>query len=375
VSQSVGAGPGVMTPELHSVLAELQSLGVRVEKDALTEARSGGAGPSDAGMMWVEGIPVTFPHSSGFVSSSPFSIWKEEDGWGLYRQSERLAAVTLPPKPRFYDLSTADGVPYWQVALLHLDSLASTVIQTCIYWGNSDQCRFCAIELSLEAGQTIAVKTPAQLAEVAVAARDLDGAVDVTLTTGTTRGPDRGALYVARCAEAVKDASGLPVQVQFEPPEDLSALDRVKDRGVDSVGMHVESFDPAVLARVAPAKARTGIEGYFRAWERAVQLFGPGQVSTYVILGMGEDPEVTARGCQRAMDIGVYPFIVPLRPVPGSLMEDVPPPAADYMRQVYRRAVPYLRQRGLASWHVKAGCARCNACSAMAAFEKRADGV
>ena len=175
---------------------------------------------------------------------------------------------------------------------------------------------------------------------MAVAARDLDGAVDVTLTTGTTRGPDRGALYVARCAEAVKEASGLPVQAQFEPPEDLSVLDRVKDRGVDSVGMHVESFDPAVLAHVAPAKARTGIEGYFRAWERAVQLFGPGQVSTYVILGMGEDPEVTVRGCQRAMDIGVYPFIVPLRPVPGSLMEDVPPPAADYMRQVYRQAVP-----------------------------------
>jgi radical SAM protein (TIGR04043 family) len=374
MSQSVAVESGAMTPELHSVLADLQHLGVRTEPDAFTESRSGGAGPSDAGMMWVEGIPITFPQSSGFVSSSPFSIRKEEDGWGLYRQSERLAAVSLPPKPRFYELSTADGVPYWKIALLHLDSLASTVIQTCVYWGNSDQCRFCGIELSLEAGQTIAVKTPAQLAEVAVSARDLDGVVDVTLTTGTTRGPDRGALYVARCAEAVKAASGLPVQAQFEPPEDLSVLDRVKDHGVDSIGMHVESFDPAVLAHVAPAKARTGIEGYFRAWERAVRLFGPGQVSTYVILGMGEDPEVTARGCQRAMDIGVYPFIVPLRPVPGSLMEDVAPPPADYMRQVYRRAIPYLRQRGLASWHVKAGCARCNACSAMSAFEKHTDG-
>ena len=74
MSQSATAEPGAMTPELHSVLADLQSLGVRVERDALTEARSGGAGPSDAGMMWVEGIPVTFPHSSGFVSRSPFSI-------------------------------------------------------------------------------------------------------------------------------------------------------------------------------------------------------------------------------------------------------------------------------------------------------------
>lgn len=147
-------------------------------------------------------------------------------------------------------------------------------------------------------------------------------------------------------------------------------LDQVKDRGVDSVGMHVESFDPAVLARIAPAKARTGIDGYFRAWERAVGLFGAGQVSTYVVLGMGEDPEVTVQGCRRAIDLGVYPFIVPLRPVPGSLMADIPPPDAHYMREMYQKVVPYLRFRGLASWQVRAGCARCNACSAMAAFER-----
>ncbi|HVB43190.1 MAG TPA: radical SAM protein [Streptosporangiaceae bacterium] len=243
------------------------------------------------------------------------------------------------------------------------------------YWGGSDQCRFCGIELSLRAGPTIAVKKPGQLAEVARAARDLDGAVDVTLTTGSTRGPDRGALYLARCAEAVKAATGLPVQGQFEPPQDLSVLGRVKDRGIDAVGMHVESFDPSVLARVAPAKARTGIAGYFRAWERAVAVFGPGNVSTYVILGLGEDPEVTVRECWRAIDIGVYPVVVPLRPVLGSLMADLPPPGATYMREVYQKVVPYLRSRGLASWQVKAGCARCGACSAMAAFERGHAGV
>ena len=80
-------------------------------------------------------------------------------------------------------------MPYWQIALMHLDSLASTVLQTCTYWGNDDQCRFCGIGLSLEAGRTIAKKTPEQLAEVAVAARDLDGAVDATLTTGSTPRP------------------------------------------------------------------------------------------------------------------------------------------------------------------------------------------
>ena len=38
-------------------------------------------------------------------------------------------------------------------------------------------------------------------------------------------------------------------------------------------------------------------------------------MSTYVILGMGEDEELTVEGCKRAIDMGVYPFVVPLRPV------------------------------------------------------------
>jgi biotin synthase-related radical SAM superfamily protein len=127
-----------------------------------------------------------------------------------------------------------------------------------------------------------------------------------------------------------------------------------------------------VLARVAPAKARTGIDGYFAAWERAVDLFGRGQVSTYVILGMGEDEAVTIEGCLRAIDLGVYPFVVPLRPVPGSLMEACAPPSAEHMERVYRRVVPHLRARGLAAGDVRAGCARCQACSAMGAMERSA---
>ncbi|HEY6379855.1 MAG TPA: MSMEG_0568 family radical SAM protein [Candidatus Dormibacteraeota bacterium] len=358
----------VFSPDLGELIIDLQSLGLRVEREV--EARRGGAGPSDAGMIWVEGVQVTVPVGASYVAESPYLLRSEEGAWGIYRDGNRVASATLAPRPRYYELSTADGIPYWQIALLHLDSVASTVIQKCAYWGTDDQCRFCGIELSLQAGRTINVKRPEHLAEVAVAARDLDGAVDITLTTGSTYGPDRGALYVARCARAMKAASGLPVEVQFEPPADLAVLDRVHDAGVDSVGIHVESFDPTVLARIAPAKARTGIEGYFRAWKRAVDLFGWGQVSTYVILGMGEDPEVTVAGCRRAIDIGVYPFVVPLRPVPGSLMEDCLPPTPAEIARVYQRVVPYLAERGLRASDVRAGCARCQACSAIGLLER-----
>ncbi|MGH2721188.1 MAG: MSMEG_0568 family radical SAM protein [Actinomycetota bacterium] len=360
-----------MSPDLGPLLADVQSLGVRVADEV--EGRRGGAGPSDAGMIWIEGRPVTFPFTSEYVARSPFELRIEDGGWGLYREGERVADASVPGRPRFYDLTTADGIPYWKIALLHLDSLASTVIQTCVWWGTEDQCGFCGIELSLEAGRTIPVKKPEHLAEVSVAARDLDGAVDVTLTTGTTRNADKGARYLGRCARAIKAASGLPVQAQFEPPDDPSVFEEIRGMGVDAVGMHVETFDPDVLRRVAGAKARTGVEGYFRAWERAVEVFGRGQVSTYVILGMGEDRQVTLDGIKRAIDIGVFPFVVPLRPVPGSLMGHLEPPAASEVEEFYREVVPYMAARGMHSSDVKAGCARCQACSGMAAFERDGD--
>jgi radical SAM protein (TIGR04043 family) len=355
---------GTLTPaELGTVVAELQSVGLRVEVPI--EIRRGGAGPSDSGMLWVDGVPVTVPTQD----DSPYVLRAEDDSEGIYRDGVRLATASRTRRPRYYDLQTADGVPYWKIALLHLDSLASTVVQTCSYWGTADQCRFCGIEVSLASGRTIVRKTPQQLAEVAVAAKELDGAVDATLTTGSAAAPDRGARYVARCGNAIKEAAGLPVEVQFEPPRDLSVLDEVRDLGVDSVGIHVESFDPAVLAHVAPGKARTGIDYYFRTWARAVEVFGRGKVSTYVILGMGEDPELTVRGCCRAIDIGVYPFVVPLRPVAGSLMADAAPPDAAYTERIYRRVVPYLITRGMDASNAGAGCARCQACSAMNLFK------
>ena len=359
-----------LRPELAPLIADIQSRGLRVEKSGET-TRVGGAGPSDAGMISVEGVFITAPVGAGFVEHSPYELKSDDSGaWSVYKDGEAVASAEVASRPRFYDLTTDDGIPYWKIALLHLDSLASTVVQTCAYWGTDDQCRFCGIELSLEAGNTIAAKRPQHLAEVAVAAKELDGAVDITLTTGSTYGPDKGAIYLGRCAEAMRTASGLPVEAQFEPPEDLAVLDRVHDMGVDAVGMHVESFDPEVLGWVAPPKARTGIEGYFAAWEHAIEVFGRGQVSTYVILGMGEDPDLTVEGCKRAIDMGVYPFIVPLRPVPGSLMGDLLPPDAVYTESIYRRVVPYLVERGLGSWDVRAGCARCQACSGMSLIEQ-----
>jgi biotin synthase-related radical SAM superfamily protein len=168
--------------------------------------------------------------------------------------------------------------------------------------------------------------------------------------------PDRGALCVARCGQAAKETAGLPVEVQFEPPRDLTTINQVYDMGVDALGTHVESFDPAVLARVAPGKFRTGIETYFRTWKHAVALFGEGRVSTYVILGIGEDPDLTVE----TASIRSWCHCGPCR---ARSCRDVPAPSREYTEAIHRKVAGFLAERGLGAETAVAGCARCQACS------------
>ena len=132
-----------MTTDLQTLAVELQSLGVRTVGDP-GETRSGGAGPSDAGFLWIDGAPLTVPVHGDYAERSPYELrLNGARGRGvLFRDGVEVGPVRLHPRPRIYDLETADGIPYWKIALMHLDSLASTVFQRCVYWGTHEQCHF-----------------------------------------------------------------------------------------------------------------------------------------------------------------------------------------------------------------------------------------
>ena len=345
---------------LDSTLAtrvDLALHGVRIDAPV---ARAKGAGPSDDGHVVIDGQNATLPRNP----SSPYAV---RDGRVFRGGLDVGLSVEPVRRPRFYDLVTADGVPYRKIALLHgRDVLATTVVQTCIRYAEPDRCRFCSIEESLTAGDTIAAKTPAQLAEVAAAAVRLDGVRQMVMTTGTTHGPDRGARPLVRCVRAVLEAvPGLPIQVQIEPPCDRSVIRDLRDAGATSIGIHVESLDDDVRRRWMPSKATVTMAEYEAAWDEAVRVFGRNRVSTYLLIGMGEDPDELVAGAGRLIDRGVYPFVVPMRPMLGTLAhrDGARPAPAAVVRSVTERVAALLRAAGMTGADHEAGCAACGACS------------
>jgi radical SAM protein (TIGR04043 family) len=358
------------------VLSELQALGVRwLSPDGPGLSRAGGAGPSDHKAIQLAGQTLMVPIFTHAASASPFSAQVSADGASavLSRSGRSIAQITFPRTPRFYELSTPDGTPYWKIARLHgADVLATTVLQTCIRYGHrSTSCQFCAIGQSLAAKQTIAEKTPEQLAEVAAAAVHLDGVRHVVMTTGTPATPDRGASVLSRTARAIKASVSVPIQAQCEPPADFGWFQRLRDAGVDSLGMHLEAVSEDVRRRIMPGKAEVPVSVYYEAFEEAVRVFGRSQVSTYLLAGLGDSAEALLSASERLISLGVYPFVVPFVPIAHTPLEHHPAPDPAFLERVLDGVAALLGRHGMSSASIKAGCGRCGACSSLKSRERR----
>ena len=118
-----------------------------------------------------------------------------------------------------------------------------------------------------------------------------------------------------------------------------------------------------------PGKAEVPVERYLEAYAAAAEVFGRGQVSTYLIAGLGDRPESLVEMARRLVALGVYPFLVPFVPIAGTPMADVSPPTAATMDALYREVGRIVRESGVTAAGMKAGCGKCGACSALSAYE------
>lgn len=345
---------------------ELQSLGVRLRDAGAAGLRIGGAGPTDGVTLLIGELVATVPTMADFVSESPFEL-VQGIAVGeplLLRDGNPYREVSLIGTPAFYSRETESGIPFSKIALRHgRDAIGSTVAQTCMR--TEDACGFCGIALSRESGSTVGQKHPDDLAAVARAALD-EGYTHAVLTTGTTNPVDCGIAHLERCAAAVGEATGraMGIHVQFEPPEDGEWIERIASVS-DSAAINIESFDETTLARVAPGKAATGLAAYVRTWRQAVSLFGKGQVCSFIIVGLGEEPSSVLEGCEILCDLGVYPYVLPFRPVRGTPLGGLPAPPVEAMLELYENAAATIASAGLSGQGCAAGCVRCGACSAI----------
>ena len=354
----------------RTLKVELQSYGLRIPNTR--NIRSGGAGPT--GGVHLRILPdsdANIPVVGDFVKSSPYYLDQINGEHWIFRNDVAVAQVEFMDSGRFYNHKTSAGIPMQKIGLLHCPTtFATTLLQTCDFWMDERRCKFCGIELTLKDRSTVGFKNAKALVETIQLAKELDGISNIVFTSGVAPDEEKALTKYAEICSEVKKHTGLPIQLQIVPPEDLSWLQRLKSSGVDALGIHVETFDPEIFEEITPGKAMIGLDKYIETWKEAVNVFGRWSVSTYILVGLGEKLETVINGAALCAEIGVYPFIVPFRPIAGTPMENVKPPTPEVMEYVYAEAAKILSKYDGGAKSSVAGCVSCGECSALPDFEK-----
>jgi radical SAM protein (TIGR04043 family) len=354
---------------------ELLRLKVRLLTEGATlpsgysRGRKGGAGPIGGRYFALPngrscGIPIRDGERAKQFHSSTLEPTGVQGEW-IYDSKFTLTEIQPPP---FYGSSTSEGMEFSKIALMHgSDCLATTVLQTCKYWNSGEQCKFCTIPTSYLSGNTIKEKTPDQLAEVVKIAEVSGRIKHILLTTGTDEGEDMGISRLIAISRAIRRVSGLPIAVQFEPPKNLSIFQELADAGVNAVGIHIESVDDGIRQEICPGKYTHSVAGlYDEAWDTALKYFGKGNVTTFILHGLGEDLSATLEFCDNVAGRGILPIVTPFRPAPGSQLADFMPSYVGNLEEsteFYKQLGLILYKHGLNPKATSGGCSRCGGCT------------
>jgi biotin synthase-related radical SAM superfamily protein len=152
--------------------------------------------------------------------------------------------------------------------------------------------------------------------------------------------------HLEALVKEIKKCSSVVVSVSCQP-QNRANIERLKRGGVDRLGIALDAAAEEVFSRVKGGCY--GWENQFRLFGEALAVFGRGNVSTHVIVGLGETEREVVEVIQRCVDLGVLPALFAFTPVRGTALEGWLPPKVESYRRI--QTARYLIVNGKTKAH------------------------
>ena len=146
----------------------------------------------------------------------------------------------------------------------------------------------------------------------------------------------------------MRDETGLPVSVDT-CPVDRESMVRLHEAGAEMVSIPLDGATQEIFDKIkgAGVKGPYRWENHMEALEAAVEVFGEGNVGSNLIVGLGETEREAATLIQRLHDMKVKTVLFAFTPLPGTRLEDLPPPRMGKYRRI--QAARHLIVNGYAT--------------------------
>lgn len=274
-------------------------------------------------------------------SASPYRVGADDGILQLWCNGHSVCEVKWIARPAFYERGVAGNKRMAQIGQIGGEDCLFFCYQNyCSHFAQGKQCLFCNLVSTSRTYDAVMKRKDAELiGEVASAAWD-EGMVNHLLLTGGCFAHENEVSVVEDILRAIRARTGMdrvPGTVLPSPAEG-DDIDRYFDTGIRAIGYSMEIWDEALYGAICPGKAEGTSHGQFlEAIERAVEVFGAGNV--YGVLVMGLEPRDTFLDGVKAltaMGANVVPFV--WSPNPGSRLAGHRAPPGTWYAQVIREA-------------------------------------
>jgi biotin synthase-related radical SAM superfamily protein len=151
--------------------------------------------------------------------------------------------------------------------------------------------------------------------------------------------------------EEIKKQTAVPVSVSCQPLNKKN-MQFLAEAGVDMLGIALDGATEAIFEEVKGIGAGSSYnwKNQFEMLSEAIVVFGKGNVSTHLIVGLGETEKEAAQTIQKCVDMSVEPALFAFTPIRGTALENILPPAVESYRRV--QLARNLIVKGLARFDV-----------------------
>lgn len=153
-------------------------------------------------------------------------------------------------------------------------------------------------------------------------------------------------LHLEALVKEIKETVDVPVSVSCQPLDGQN-IRLLKGAGVDRIGIALDAATEKIFNEIKGLEAG-GVYRWSREFmllEEALAVFGSGNVSTHLIIGLGETEQEAAVLIQKCVDLGVLTALFAFTPVRGTALENRKQPSIESYRRV--QLARYLLAQGL----------------------------
>ncbi|MBR6765237.1 MAG: hypothetical protein IKM06_02005 [Clostridia bacterium] len=335
--------------------AELLCLGMSVHPDTKAVLQKEyphfyNKGFIDAVNLKVENATACVSIAEEYSLRSPYVLRKIDGQYYVLKNDERFKVEF------FKELPTTNTV-LDDLARLHADKCINIWPSTsCCFDTPESKCKFCSLECKN--------KAPIEAEVLSDAIKKLFEMIPhwtLNFSGGTYKSPDNMVDYWIEVTKGIRKFSSCPIAIEFAPPRDLTRLEKLKEAGANAVIMNLEIADTELRSKICPGKSSISYKHYHDALEKAVKVFGWGQVSSVLIGGI-QPKEDIINECERLASMGVFPTIMPFRPMDNCDYSLLKPCSPDDLIEMSLKLGAMLIKYKLPPF-MQEGCTKCGGCS------------